>query len=100
MPVCDLCFDCGCLWPGLGGVSHCDIQVKGAPDCPWCAYPWSGFTAMGFSALAGLLAMGAVPVRLHWGLRTLVGIVTLFGAAFVAGIVTSLWLGLPPLAGF
>lgn len=100
MPVCDLCFDCGCRWPGLGGVSHCDIQLKGAPDCPWCAHPWSGFGAMGFSALTALLAMRSMPTRLHWSLRTFVGLAVLFLAALLAGVVTSLWLGLPLLAGF
>ena len=36
MPVCNLAFRCGCTWPWLGGVEHCNIHVPGPPDCPVC----------------------------------------------------------------
>lgn len=36
MPVCNAVFSCGCTWPLLGGVQHCNIHVPGPPDCPVC----------------------------------------------------------------
>ena len=36
MPVCNFVFDCGCGWPGLGGVEHCNIHNAAPPHCPIC----------------------------------------------------------------
>jgi hypothetical protein len=60
MPVCDLVFDCGCTWPWLGGVQHCNIHVAGPPDCPLCN-GGAPVQALGFVVIASpvfLLAWG------------------------------------------
>lgn len=97
MPVCDLSFDCGCTWPGAGSMAHCDILTAGPPDCPWCAYPWSGYGTMALSTGAAFVAIART--RRHWAVSTLVGLTVFFATAMLAGVVTSLWLGRPPLAG-
>ena len=56
MPVCNLVFDCGCTWPWLGGVQHCNIHVAGPPDCPLCT--------SGYLVQAGFFALIAAPLRL------------------------------------
>ncbi len=50
MPVCNLVFDCGCTWPWLGGVQHCNIHVAGPPDCPLCK-GGAPVQALGFAAI-------------------------------------------------
>lgn len=51
MPVCNLVFDCGCTWPWLGGVQHCNIHVAGPPDCPLCK-GGAPVQAVGFGVIA------------------------------------------------
>ncbi len=51
MPICDFVFDCGCTWPWLGGVQHCNIRVAGPPDCPLCK-GGAPAQAAGFAAIA------------------------------------------------
>lgn len=60
MPVCDLVFDCGCTWPWLGGVQHCNIHVAGPPDCPLCK-GGAPIQAVGFAAIGTPLFL------LTWG---------------------------------
>jgi hypothetical protein len=60
MPVCNLVFDCGCTWPWLGGVQHCNIHVPGPPDCPLCK-GGAPMQAAGFGVIAASLFL------LAWG---------------------------------
>jgi hypothetical protein len=60
MPVCDMVFDCGCTWPWLGGVQHCNIHVAGPPDCPLCK-GGAPVQALGFAA------MGTPIFLVSWG---------------------------------
>jgi hypothetical protein len=100
LPLCDLLFDCGCGFPWLGtGHAHCDIHVGGPPDCPWCDHGWAGYAAMGFSALAGLLAMILLPRGLHWSLVGLGAVAAVLLGIVAAGLVTAWWLDLPVLTG-
>lgn len=99
LPICDLHFDCGCRFPGLGGHSHCDILTSGPPDCAWCDHAWAGYASLVFSSLAGLAALVAVPRNTHWTVATLLGFAAFFLAALVAGVLTSLAVGQPVLAG-
>lgn len=99
LPICDLHFDCGCRWPGLGGASQCDIHTAGPPDCPWCKHPWIAYGTMAASAGLGLIAVLVIPARTHWAVAASIGMATAVLGELAAGIVTSLWLGLPALAG-
>jgi hypothetical protein len=54
MPVCNLVFDCGCTWPWLGGVQHCNIHVAGPPDCPLCK-GGAPVQALGFAVISAPL---------------------------------------------
>jgi hypothetical protein len=56
LSFCDLLFGCGCEPPWAGGVAHCDIMVKGAPDCPFCA-----------GGNVRFMAIAAVVVGAEWG---------------------------------
>ena len=100
MPICDLCFDCGCGWPGFGGHSHCDIHTPGPPDCPWCDHPSTFVLAMLLAyglALVGTLRLGGrAPVLVH----VLVSLTLVLAGTLFAGIVTSILTGRPVLAGF
>jgi hypothetical protein len=40
LPLCGLIFQCGCTHLWAGADSHCNIHVKGQPDCPWCISPF------------------------------------------------------------
>jgi hypothetical protein len=60
MPVCNLVFDCGCTWPWLGGVQHCNIHVAGPPDCPLCK-GGAPVQALGFAAI------GSPIFAVSWG---------------------------------
>ena len=71
MPVCDLVFDCGCTWPWLGGVQHCNIHTAGPPDCPLCK-GGAPVQARGFAAIfaplflvgwGGLRGLASLPRR-------------------------------------
>ena len=71
MPVCNLVFDCGCTWPWLGGVQHCNIHVAGPPDCPLCK-GGAPVQALGFAVIGtpvflmlwgGVRALGAFVSR-------------------------------------
>ena len=99
LPICDLHFDCGCRLPGLGGYSGCDIHTAGPPDCPWCAQPagWIAVTLLSYGL--GLLAAWAAAVRwplLAVALSSFAGTVA---TTVAAGLITSLLLGRPLLAG-
>ena len=100
LPVCDLSFDCGCRAPGLGGHSHCDIHTSGPPDCPWCDHDWAGYAAMALSASIGLVVVWVLPRGARPMIVIVAGLGALLGGALVAGVATSLWLGLPVLAGW
>ena len=60
MPICNLVFDCGCTWPWLGGVQHCNIHVAGPPDCPLCT---GGVPIQA----AGFVTIAAPLFLLTWG---------------------------------
>ncbi len=99
LPICDLHFDCGCRWPGLGGYAHCDIHTSGPPDCPWCARPSIMVVSMALSYALGLA--GAIGTARHAGLAfvTLASLAGVLTGALLTGVLTSLLLGLPVLAG-
>lgn len=99
LTLCDLAFDCGCLAPGMGNWQHCDIRTAGPPDCPWCARPGIAAAAFVFSALGALLATRAAVDRLPLLVVVAAGWAGFNLATILAGIVTSLALGRPVLAG-
>ncbi len=99
LPLCNLHFDCGCSWPGLGGWTHCDIHTAGPPDCPWCERPMLFVVSLLFSAAAGLAGAVWSAARLHFAWVVLVSLGLFWAGALLAGIVTSLLLGRPVLAG-
>ena len=39
LDLCDLIYGCGCVAWWEGAANHCNIQVPGPPDCPFCARP-------------------------------------------------------------
>jgi len=99
LPLCDLHFDCGCTWPGLGGYQHCDIHEAGPPDCPWCADIGSWVWSMAITyALALLAALGAAR-RLKLPAIALLVFGVVIAGTLVAGMITSAILGRPFLAG-
>ena len=100
LPVCDLHFDCGCRWPLLGGHSHCDVLTSGPPDCPWCHHGWTGYAAMVFAAALAFGVLWVLPARVPWAIVLLAGVGGVVAGELIAGIATSLWLGLPVLAGW
>ena len=99
LPLCDLHFDCGCTWPGAGDYAHCDIHVSGPPDCPWCDHGWLGYGVMGLAAALGLVAVWILPQDTFFIVVALTGLGACLFGILAAGIATSLWLGLPVLAG-
>ena len=99
LPICDLHFDCGCTWPGVGGLSHCDIHRIGPPDCPWCDHAWTGYAAFGISMVFALAVVWALPQDTRWPVATVAGLATFLFGALAAGLVTSWWLELPILGG-
>ncbi len=98
LTLCDLSFDCGCLAPGMGDWQHCDIQTAGPPDCPWCERPPVAGAAFVFAALGSLLATRAA-IRFPLFVVVAAGWAGFNLSTLLAGIVTALALGLPPLAG-
>ena len=99
LPICDLHFDCGCDWPGLGGYAHCDIHTAGPPDCPWCDRWLVGLIGMGSGYVIGLAVAVGLPLRLHFALNALVVVFAILAGLLLSGMATSLALGLPLLAG-
>ena len=99
MPICHLHFDCGCGWPGLGGHAHCDVLQSGPPDCPWCYHSWLGYTVMIFSAALALMVIVIAPPRWSVFKVTLLATAAMIVGLVMSGIVTSVWLGQPILAG-
>ncbi len=99
MPICDMHFDCGCSWPGPGAYAHCDIHTQGPPDCPWCT-GWTSFlSAMAVSYGLSLAVALWVAPRAPFPLVVLAGFAGVVGGAVLAGVATSLALGLPVFAG-
>ncbi len=37
LQLCDAIFGCGCRAWWAGAAAQCDVQIAGAPDCPFCA---------------------------------------------------------------
>jgi hypothetical protein len=99
MPICDMHFDCGCSWPGPGAYAHCDIHTPGAPDCPWCASNTSLLLAVAVTYGSSLAAALWVAPRAPFAIVVLAGFAGVVVGAVVAGVATSLALGLPVLAG-
>ena len=59
LPVCNLLFDCGCTWPLLGGLTHCNIHRPAPPHCPACAN-WgigAAFAAVLTASWTGLIVL-------------------------------------------
>ena len=99
MPLCDLHFDCGCRWPGLGGWKHCDIHTAGPPDCPWCVH-FEAFTAvMALTYAVALAGTFKLSARLPFAGLVVVSLAIVLGSGVIVGIATSLILGRPVLAG-
>lgn len=99
LPLCDLSFDCGCRLPGLGGYTHCDIHTAGPPDCPWCEKPMRFAVAGIVSYGVALVAVLWLPARMRFGWLVLTGFSVAWVSTLVAGMVTSILLGRPVLAG-
>ena len=97
LPVCDLHFDCGCTL--AHGASHCDIQVSGPPDCPWCTRLSIAVAAIGLPYLAGAFSAYRLAQKHNVALNTVVTFVVIVAGMFVTGVITSLVRGLPVLAG-
>lgn len=97
LPVCDLHFDCGCTL--TDGASHCDIQVSGPPDCPWCTRLSIAVAAIGLPYLAGAFSAYRLALKRPLAINTLVTFVVIVAGMLVTGVVTSLARGLPVLAG-
>jgi hypothetical protein len=100
LPLCDLSFDCGCRLPGLGGYAHCDIHTAGPPDCPWCEQPLLFIAAVLVSYGTALLGVLWLPARTRFGWLVLTGLTVAWLTTLLGGIVTSLFLDRPVLAGF
>ncbi len=100
LPLCDLHFDCSCTWPGLGAGSQCNIHVPGSPDCPWCAHPWIAVLDLGLAYAVGGVAAYLASARLNLLWSAAVVSVTILSVGLISGAITSLVLGLPPLAGW
>ena len=100
LPLCDLAFDCGCRWPGLGGYAHCDIHTAGAPDCPWCEEPLRFLAALVVAYAAGLAAALAVPQSRPLYVVALASLLAIVAVTLAGGALTSLALGREVLAGF
>ena len=99
MPICDLHFDCGCTWPGLGGWSHCDIHAAGPPDCPWCDHYSAIVLSMVFSYGIAFAAVLRASEHAPMGGLIVLCIIAVVIGAVLSGVVTSLVLGRPILAG-
>jgi hypothetical protein len=100
LPLCDLHFDCGCTWPWLGAESQCDIHVPGPPDCPWCAHLWIAVLDLGLAYAVGGIAAYFASARLSLWWSAAVVSFTILSVGLISGAITSLVLGLAPLAGW
>ena len=58
LQFCDAIFGCGCRAWWAGAASHCDIQVPGLPDCPFCA--GGDLRFFGIVAVVVLAELGAI----------------------------------------
>jgi hypothetical protein len=63
LPVCNLIFACGCTWPWLGGVSHCNIYHPVPPHCPACQ-SWPVSVILGSGVVAGWMLLFGLVVAL------------------------------------
>ena len=97
LPVCDLHFDCGCTL--AHGASHCDIQVGGPPDCPWCARLQIAVPAIGLPYLAGAFSAYGLARKRGIVVNAAVTFVVIWAGMIVSGVATSVALGLPVFAG-
>lgn len=99
LTLCDLHFDCGCVLPGQGGATHCDIRTAGAPDCPWCDHvEWAAVVVL-VSYGVGLAVATAAARHIGWAGTLLLCLIAILGSIMVGGIITSLLTGRPVLAG-
>ena len=99
LTICDLSFDCGCCAPGMGGWEHCDIQIAGPPDCPWCERSAISASVFVFAAVGALAATWAAAARLPFFVVVAASWASFNLATIVAGIATAIALGRPVLAG-
>ena len=99
LTLCDLSFDCGCVAPGMGDWEHCDIQIAGPPDCPWCEHASISAAVFVVAAMGALLATRASVTRLPFVVVVAASWAGFNLATILAGIVTAIALGRPVLAG-
>ncbi len=99
LTICDLSFDCGCCAPGMGGLDHCDIQIAGPPDCPWCEHLAISAVVFVFAAIGALATTWAAVARLPFVVVVAASWASFNLATILAGIVTAIALGRPMLAG-
>ncbi len=99
LTLCDLSFDCGCCAPGLGGLDHCDIQIAGPPDCPWCEHLVISAFVFVWAAVSALLVTWVAVARLPFVVVVAASWAGFNLATIVAGIATAIALGRPVLAG-
>jgi hypothetical protein len=67
MPVCNAVFGCGCTWPWLGGVAHCNVRNPAPPHCPVCQAGVKTEAAGFFAIATPLFALGRLLARFARG---------------------------------
>ncbi len=84
--LCDLIYQCGCVSLWAGGAAYCNIQIPGAPDCPFCARPEVAEASLyGTLGVQGLVMFW--PSRLRLRGRVLAGLVAFPVVVGVFGLV-------------
>ena len=95
LDLCDLLYRCGCRAWWAGAAEHCNIQVAGPPDCPWCSYGFWGGAIPFLGIVAAQAAVVLVPgrsgalARFLWALVAFVGGGAVFAVAF--GLAAGYW---------
>ncbi len=96
LDLCDLIYGCGCVAWWEGAAAHCNIQVPGPPDCPFCARPAvsAGAYFAGVGAQAVVLLRSPPP-----GLAALAGRALAALAAF-GGVIAAIGVALGLVVGY
>ena len=95
--ACGLIFDCGCTSLWTGGAALCNVHHATGHQCPWCAHPVAGGTAL-FGVLlaqAGLIYRPLPAAMASIGLRGrfVAALVAFPLIATVLGLVHGTWYG-------
>ncbi len=85
---CDLLFDCGCEAAWAGAATHCNINVAGPPNCPWCVQD-GAYGAIAF----GMILTAHAGLALWPGRLSLTRIIAVFLAFPVVGAVAGVLTG-------